>query len=208
MSHGHRGPHRFLGSMTTTIDKPAMRAASLAARGTVTTDLAADFAARLADMGPALAREHRATVVSAYWSIGDEILTLPLLEALAAAGLTVALPVTGRIGEPLVFRAWKPGDAMAIGKMNIPSPRAEAPVVTPDLLFVPLAAFDRRGHRIGYGAGFYDRSLAALRTQKTIVAIGVAYAAQEVPYVPHEPHDEALDFVLTERELIACATDA
>jgi 5-formyltetrahydrofolate cyclo-ligase len=194
--------------MTTTIDKPALRAASLAVRGAVTTDLAADFAARLADMGPTLAREHHAAVVSAYWSIGDEILTLPLLEALAAAGVTVALPVTGRIGEPLVFRAWQPGDPMAIGKMNIPSPNAEAPVVTPDLLFVPLAAFDRRGHRIGYGAGFYDRSLAALRTQKTIVAIGVGYAAQEIPEVPHEPHDEALDFVLTERELIACATDA
>ena len=194
--------------MTTTIDKPALRAASLAARSTVRADLAAAFAARLADIGPILAREHHAKVVSAYWSIGDEILTLPLLEALAAARLTVALPVTGRLGEALVFRAWKPGDAMAIGKMNIPSPNAEAPVVRPDLLFVPLAAFDRRGHRIGYGAGFYDRSLAALRTQKPIVAIGVAYAAQEVPYVPHEAHDQALDFVLTERELIACATDA
>ena len=208
MSHGHRGPHRFLGSMTTLLDKSAMRAASLAARGAVTTEVAADFATRLADMGPSLARDHHAKVVSAYWSIGDEILTLPLLEALAAAGFTVALPVTGRVGEPLVFRQWKPGDAMAIGKMNIPSPNLDAPVLTPDLLFVPLAAFDRRGHRIGYGAGFYDRSLAALRAQTTIVAIGVGYAAQEVPHVPSEPHDQALDYVLTERELIACATEA
>jgi 5-formyltetrahydrofolate cyclo-ligase len=194
--------------VTTLLDKPAMRAASLAARGAVATDVAADFATRLADMGPTLAREHNATVVSAYWSIGDEILTLPLLEALAAAGFTVALPVTGKIGHPLVFRRWKPGADMAIGRMNIPSPTPDEPVVTPDLLFVPLAAFDRQGHRIGYGAGFYDRSLAALRAEKKVVAIGVGYAVQEVPSVPSEPHDQALDFVLTERELIACATDA
>ncbi|WP_158808847.1 5-formyltetrahydrofolate cyclo-ligase [Beijerinckia sp. L45] len=194
--------------MTTLLDKPAMRAASLAARSAVTTEVAADFATRLADMGPALAREHNAKVVSAYWSIGDEILTLPLLEALAAAGFTVALPVTGRIGEPLVFRQWKPGDDMMIGRLNIPSPNPAEPVLMPDLLFVPLITFDRRGHRIGYGAGFYDRSLAALRAEKTVVAIGVGYAAQEVPSVPSEPHDQALDFVLTERELIASATEA
>jgi 5-formyltetrahydrofolate cyclo-ligase len=194
--------------MTTTINKPAMRAASLAARAAVTTEVAADFAMRLADLGPALAREHHASVVSAYWSIGDEILTLPLLEALDAAGLAVALPVSGRIGEALVFRHWHSGDAMAPGKMNIPVPMPESPILVPDLLFVPLAAFDRRGHRIGYGAGFYDRSLAALRAHKKVVAIGVGYAAQEVPCIPYEAHDEALDMILTERELIVCAADA
>jgi 5-formyltetrahydrofolate cyclo-ligase len=187
------------------LDKPEIRAAALTARGGVAPKIAADLAERLADLGPRLARDSKARVVSAYWSINDEIVTLPLLEALDAAGFEVALPVTGRRGQPLVFRAWHPGDVMTLGRMNIPEPRADAPVLEPDLLFVPLAAFDRRGHRIGYGAGFYDCTLAQLRAKKPVTAIGVAYAAQEVEQVPHECHDEALDMVITERELIVCA---
>ena len=194
--------------MTTLLEKPAVRAAALALRGAVTTDTAADFAARLADLGPGFARSHDAAVVAAYWSIGDEILTLPLLEALDAAGFATALPVTPGRGAALVFRQWKTGDVMVPGAMGIPEPRPEAPVLVPDLLFVPLAAFDRRGHRIGYGAGFYDRSLRALRADRTIVAIGVGYAAQEVERIPREAHDEPLDMILTERELIAVAADA
>ena len=92
--------------------------------------------------------------------------------------------------------------------MDIPEPRASAPVLDPDLLFVPLAAFDRAGQRIGYGAGFYDVTLEALRARKPIVAVGVAYAAQEVEAVPREDHDERLDFILTERELIVIPADA
>jgi len=210
-------------SMTTTaIDTPfaagksAVRAAALAQRSAVTSGRAADIATRLADLGPKLAREHGArvarahgtTVVAAFWSIGDEIVTLPLIEALDAAGFTVALPITGKRGASLVFRQWKPGDIMARGRMNIPEPLDKAPLVVPDVLFVPLAAFDREGHRIGYGAGFYDRSLAELRASKTIVAIGVGYAAQEVSRVPREAHDEPLDMVLTEHELIVPAAAA
>jgi 5-formyltetrahydrofolate cyclo-ligase len=108
----------------------------------------------------------------------------------------------------LVFRQWKPGDPLVAGKMDIPEPRASAPVLDPDLLFVPLAAFDRAGQRIGYGAGFYDVTLEALRARKPIVAVGVAYAAQEVEAVPREDHDERLDFILTERELIVIPADA
>jgi 5-formyltetrahydrofolate cyclo-ligase len=87
--------------------------------------------------------------------------------------------------------------------MNIPEPRREAPAVDPDLLFVPLLAFDRRGHRIGYGAGHYDRTLKRLRAAGPIHAVGVAYSVCEVAAVPDEPHDEPLDFILTEREWIA-----
>ncbi|MGH6851558.1 MAG: 5-formyltetrahydrofolate cyclo-ligase [Methylocella sp.] len=90
--------------------------------------------------------------------------------------------------------------------MAIKEPLPDAPEATPDLLFVPLAAFDRAGHRIGYGAGFYDRSLAGLRAKKPVRAVGVAYASQEYEEVPHQEHDEGLDYVLTERELIECRT--
>ena len=90
-------------------------------------------------------------------------------------GLGTALPVTGARGEPLVFRRWRPGEPTVPGQMRIPEPLPEAPALDPDLLFVPLAAFDRRGHRIGYGAGHYDCTLARLKAQKPIVAVGVAY---------------------------------
>ena len=93
---------------------------------------------------------------------------------------------------------------MVPGKMEIPEPPAEAEIVVPDLLFVPLAAFDRRGHRIGYGAGFYDRTLAALRTEREVATIGLAYAAQEVLFVPNDDHDEPLDMVVTEKDVILC----
>ena len=88
--------------------------------------------------------------------------------------------------------------------MRIPEPAAHLPACHPDVLFIPLAAFDRRGYRIGYGAGHYDRALASLKAKKPVLAIGIAYATQEVPEVPAEPHDQRLDFVLTEREAISC----
>ena len=86
--------------------------------------------------------------------------------------------------------------------MNIPEPPASAETVEPDLLFVPLAVFDRRGHRIGFGAGHYDRTLEGLRAKKPVCAVGVAYATSEVETAPDEPHDERLDFILTEQDLI------
>ena len=89
--------------------------------------------------------------------------------------------------------------------MRIPEPLESAEQMTPDLLFVPLACFDRRGHRIGYGAGHYDRTLAALRAAGRVTAVGVAYACAQAPRIPDEPHDQRLDYVLTEREVIDCA---
>lgn len=184
--------------------KAELRAQSLARRRLESAEAAAAFAARLAAEGERLAREKRPAVVSAYFALPEEASTLPLLKALSRAGFATALPVTGARGTPLTFRLWRPGEPMAKGKMGIGEPLPEAEEVDPDLLFTPLAAFDRAGNRIGYGAGFYDRSLAKLRGKKSICAIGVAYACQEIPKVPHEAHDERLDFVLTERELIEC----
>ena len=149
-----------------------------------------------------LARLWRPQIVSAFHPLRDEPDTLPLLTALAAEGFATALPVVVGRGSPLTFRLWRPGEPTRAGAMSIREPLEEAPVVDPDLLFVPLACFDRRGHRIGYGAGFYDRTLARLRAMKPIHAAGVAYGVCEVAAVPYETHDQSLDAVVTEQETI------
>ena len=132
----------------------------------------------------------------------DEPDTLQLLHALTAEDFATALPVVVGRGSALTFRLWRPGDPTRTGAMSIPEPLETAPAVDPDLLFVPLACFDRRGHRIGYGAGYYDRSLARLRAMKAVHAVGVAYGVSEVAAVPDEAHDQRLDAILTERQTI------
>ena len=193
--------------MDDTLDKKALRATALAIRAGIAKTEADAFSKRLAKLGPELARGHGARAVSVFWSIGDELPTHVLIAALHEAGFAVCLPVTGKRGTPLTFRRWTPTEAMVPGRMAIPEPPSGADVLEPDLLFVPLAAFDRRGHRIGYGAGFYDLTLAGLRARKDVTAVGLAYAAQEVLFIPEEAHDEPLDFVVTEKDTIVC-TDA
>jgi 5-formyltetrahydrofolate cyclo-ligase len=103
------------------------------------------------------------------------------------------------------MRAWKIGDELKAGQWGIREPLPQAAQVDPDILLVPLAAFDRAGHRIGYGAGYYDMTIHALRAKKKVVAIGIAFAAQEIPRVPATERDERLDLIMTERETIAFA---
>jgi 5-formyltetrahydrofolate cyclo-ligase len=191
------------GSANKTV-KAALRQEALSRRNAESAEVATALANRLAATGMDMALSVKPRWISAYYAIRNEPSTLPLLEKLAAAGFSTALPVTGPRNSALVFRAWSPGDPTLQGKMAICEPMPEAPEVDPDLLFVPLAAFDRTGNRIGYGAGFYDRTLAKLRATKPVRAIGVAFACQEIAEVPHEAHDERLDFILTEKELIDC----
>ncbi len=132
----------------------------------------------------------------------SEINPIPLMRRLADGGAQLALPAIAGRGKPLIMRAWTFGDALKTGQWGIREPMPEAAEVAPDILIVPLAAFDRRGHRIGYGAGYYDMTINALRATKKVSAIGVAFAAQEIPQVPVTERDERLDFVLTERETI------
>jgi 5-formyltetrahydrofolate cyclo-ligase len=143
-------------------------------------------------------------LVSGFSPIGSEINPLPLMRRLAGRGARLALPVVIGRGKPLVFRAWAPGEPLGKGVWGIREPRAEAAEVMPDILLVPLAAFDRTGHRIGYGAGYYDLTLSALRAHKPILAVGLAYAVQEIAAVPATARDARLDLVLTEREVIDC----
>jgi 5-formyltetrahydrofolate cyclo-ligase len=183
--------------------KAALRRESLARRGMVNESDARAFAHRLADVGAAFATERAAKIVSAYWSINDEVSTFLLLDRLAAEGVATALPVMQGRSAPLCFRLWKRGEPLGEAKWGIKEPLPGAEVF-PDLLFVPLAGFDRAGNRLGYGAGFYDRTLARLRAMQPIIAIGVAYAVQELPAIPSEAYDQKLDYVLTEREWIVC----
>jgi 5-formyltetrahydrofolate cyclo-ligase len=143
-------------------------------------------------------------IVSGFMPLKSEINPLPLLRALADAGARLALPVVAGRGKPLVMRAYAFGEPLAAGVWGIREPKPDAPEVLPDVVIVPLLAFARSGHRIGYGAGYYDMTLAALRAQKTIHAMGIAFAAQEIAAVPTTPRDAPLDLVLTEREVIDC----
>ncbi|HLA19989.1 MAG TPA: 5-formyltetrahydrofolate cyclo-ligase [Pseudolabrys sp.] len=142
------------------------------------------------------------TIVSGFSPMKSEISPLPLLRSLSDAGASLALPVVQGRGLPLIMRAWHFGAPLKSGQWGIREPMPPAPDVKPDILIVPLTCFDRQGHRIGYGAGYYDMTIAALRARKNVVAVGIAFAAQEIPQVPATEHDARLDLVLTEREVI------
>ena len=141
-------------------------------------------------------------IVSGFMPLKSEISPLPLLRRLADAGARLALPAIAGRGKPLTMRAYAFGDEFARGQWGIREPKPEQPEVFPDVLIVPLACFDRAGHRIGYGAGYYDMTIHRLRGMKKVIAIGIAFAAQEIAKVPATERDERLDLVLTEREVI------
>src|SRR4029079_8144639 len=141
-------------------------------------------------------------IVSGFSPLKTEINPLPLMRRLAEAGESLALPVVAGRGKPLIMRSYAFGQALNEGVWGIRERKVSAPEAVHAILIVPLAAFDRRGHRIGYGAGYYDMTINRLRSRKPIVAVGIAYAAQEVPEVPVTPREEPLDLVLTEREVI------
>jgi 5-formyltetrahydrofolate cyclo-ligase len=141
-------------------------------------------------------------VVSGFSPMKTEINPIPLMRKLADDGAQLALPAIAGRGKPLIMRAWTFGAPLKSGQWGIREPGPEAPEIAPDILIVPLACFDRAGHRIGYGAGYYDMTINSLRAKKKIIAIGVAFAAQEIPKVPATVRDARLDLVLTEREII------
>lgn len=136
-------------------------------------------------------------VVSSFWAMGAEINPQPLEARLRAHGHRIALPVMVKRGEPLLFRLWNVGDPMVDRMWGIREPGPGAPAVEPDILLVPLLAFDAAGWRLGYGAGFYDRTLRLLRSRKPIITVGLAFDEQRVDAVPHLDYDERLDWVVT-----------
>jgi 5-formyltetrahydrofolate cyclo-ligase len=183
--------------------KAVLRREALARRDALPRELRAAAAETIATRRSPVAIEPGA-VVSGFMPMKSEINPVPLMRKLADAGATLALPVVAGKGKPLIMRAWSLGEPLASGVWGIREPKPEAPEVFPDILIVPLLAFDRRGHRIGYGAGYFDMTIAALRARKPVVAAGIAFAAQEIAEVPTTPRDARLDLVLTEREVIDC----
>lgn len=146
-------------------------------------------------------------VVCGYAAIRSELDPAPLMRRLAEAGAQLALPAVRSRAMPLALRAWDFDAPLVPGPWGLREPEPDAPAVVPDILLVPLAAFDRAGHRIGYGAGYYDITLAGLRAAQPILAVGLAFAAQEIPKVPASERDAPLDLVVTEREVIDLRQD-
>jgi 5-formyltetrahydrofolate cyclo-ligase len=182
------------------ISKSNLRAAALAARDALSGEYCAAAALAIATRGLPFAIAPD-TIVSGYSPIRSEIDPVPLMQALAGQGARLALPAVMARGKSLAFRAWSANDRLMLGALGILEPSPAAAEMIPDIMLVPLAAFDRAGHRIGYGAGHYDYTLAHLRKVKPIAAIGLAFAVQEIEAVPALPHDVALDYVLTETQL-------
>ena len=188
--------------------KSELRRHALARRDLVTPAESHAAAAAISETGLAIVEktarhgETATPIVAVYWPIRSELNTRPLIDALAAAGLHVTLPVMHAVRQPLVFRDFTPGDALLKGPYGLSEPAEDRRARDPDIIFAPLAAFDRACRRIGYGGGIYDATLAQLRAKKAVMAIGLAYSFQEVARTPTEPHDQLLDFVLTENELI------
>jgi 5-formyltetrahydrofolate cyclo-ligase len=183
--------------------KAELRRSARARRDALPAAERAAAAAAIAARALPIAMEAGA-VVSGFSPLGSEINPVPLMRRFADAGAQLALPVVAGRGKPLIMRAWSFGEPLAPGVWDIREPLASAREVFPDILIAPLLAFDRAGHRIGYGAGYFDMTIAKLRGIKPITAIGIGFSLQEIEAVPSTPRDARLDLVLTEREVIDC----
>ncbi|MDB5512444.1 MAG: 5-formyltetrahydrofolate cyclo-ligase [Enterovirga sp.] len=180
--------------------KQRLRAEAFARRDALERSFRVDAAHAIAERALALPELAAIQPVGGYWPIRSEVDPRPLMEALVARGQRVAL---SQILHPhLSWRDWRPGDVLVHGGFGVREPGPDAPQVFPRALLVPLAAFDRHGGRLGYGKGHFDRSIAELAGHGPILAIGLAYAAQEIEAVPAEPHDRPLDLIVTEAGLV------
>ncbi len=173
-------------------DKAVLRRMALKARGQ-----GGDQAALDRHLITALA-PHGGAVLAGYWPMRDEV---DPRAAMAAHDGPLCLPVVTGKDRPLVFRAWQ-GQPLQVGPFGTSHPAPDAPELTPQVLIVPLAGFDRQGNRLGYGGGFYDRTLQALRESGPVTAIGIAFACQELPAIPAEDYDQPLDLIVTDRETL------
>ena len=143
-------------------------------------------------------------VVALYHPLKDELDTEPLAAALIERDVSIALPVVEGKDRPLTFRRYVPGDLLIRGAFRVMTPGEDAPAVAPAIVVAPLLAFTRDGGRLGYGGGYYDRTLEILRRDGAALAVGYAYGAQEVDALPLSPLDQKLDWVVTERAAIKC----
>ena len=186
--------------MTAPLSKADLRSVALAKRDALSDEQRAAAAQAMAKRGLPFEIEP-GMVVSGYSPIRSEIDPAPLMRVLAGRGAKLALPAVLSRGKSLAFRAWSPDDRLMLGPLGILEPSPAAAELVPDVMLVPLAAFDCLGHRIGYGAGHYDYTFAHLRKAKPVIGVGLAFAVQEIKAVPALSHDVALDYVLTEKKV-------
>ncbi len=172
-------------------EKRQLRTAARTHRATLTR---AGFAQAIAAYARDLALP-KGAVVAGYHPIRDEADPRALMSVLSEQGHSLALPVVAMARSALIFRSWKTGDPLVPNAWGIAEPLVTAPEIVPAIVLVPLLAFDGRGHRLGYGGGYYDRTIDAL---PGVRSVGIAYAGQEVIEVPREPHDHALDMIVAE----------
>ena len=185
-------------------EKAALRERALALRKAAFERHGSEAGRRLAARGLDFLSPKPGITVSGFAAIRDEIDPSALLDWLHREGFKLALPVMEGRGKPLLMRAWAPGDEMSTVQWGIREPLASKAEVYPGVLLVPLLAFDRRGSRLGYGGGFYDRTLQKLRARAAVTAVGISYDELEVDAVPHESYDQRLDWVLTPSGPIKC----
>ena len=178
--------------------KAVLRAMMIEARSTVTQEEREHAAATVADIWRYGPLGDPGTIVAGFWPIRDEFDVRPLMMHLVSCGHQLALPVVPGRRMPLIFRAWRPADTLVQGPFGTLQPEPTRPEVEPELLLVPLLAVDRDGYRLGYGGGYYDRTLALLRSRSDIQAIGVAFEMQRLEELPRTATDERLDWLLTE----------
>lgn len=138
-------------------------------------------------------------IVSGYWPIRDEPDIRRLLRGLHEEGVVCALPIVKERHKPLQFRRWRPGDVLEQRPFGLSEPSADAPIVIPRLVLTPLLAIDPRGNRLGYGGGYYDRTLGELRQAGPVTAVGICFDAQRIADVPHDERDQPLDWIVTEK---------
>lgn len=184
--------------MDSAAEKKRLRPLAAARRDALDAQARAEAAARFAAYGLDFLNLSEPVNVSGYCAFGSEADCMPLFERLGGEGHATCLPVIETRFAPLVFRRWAPGEPLEQGRHGILVPPAAAAVVEPDVLLVPLLAFDRSGVRLGYGGGYYDRTIEGLRKRRMAIAVGLAYGAQEMDGLPAEPFDQRLDWVLSE----------
>jgi 5-formyltetrahydrofolate cyclo-ligase len=184
--------------------KSDARLALKARRAAIPAEDRTALSSRMANVDCAAHLPPPPAIVSGFLPIRDEIDPRPLMAMLRGLGYRLCLPVMQGPGKPLLFRAYAPGAPLASAAWNIPEPLADAALVDPDVLLVPLLAFDAAGNRLGYGAGYYDRTIAGLKRHKRVTTIGLAFDQQRIDAVPHLAYDEPLDWVLTPSGLIDC----
>lgn len=184
--------------------RKSMRAEMIAAREALAAAWRREATAVIGRMIEALLASPGARVIAFCWPYRDEVDVRFAIRALRDAGAVAALPVVVGKGQPLAFREWHPGVAMRAGALGIPAP-VDTPLVVPDAALVPLVGFDARGYRLGYGGGYFDRTLAALARKP--LAIGVGYEIARLPTIRPQPHDIPMDFIVTEAGVCRAGPD-